>query len=265
MFCPDCGHEVDEANYCPECGNELNPLVDRSHEPDPGFCRACGTEVGDARFCPECGERAAQTRARRQRSRPKAARGPASSQAAGKPTVRSRPAGRAAVREQKRSQFTSPRRKKTRMYAFGMIAVVVLTGVVSLFLMNGGGGDATAATQTVAIDGNVRIPVADLASGSAKYYTYDAGGVSVKYLAVKGTDGTYRTALDACNVCYASKKGYRQEGSDLVCNNCGTKVALTSISVLTGDCNPVPIKNKLKGDSLVVKSAALDGGVKYFQ
>lgn len=266
MYCPECGCDAGHGNYCPQCGHDLTSLVDHSRTPDPGECNECGAEVGEARFCPECGEERVSARTPRNRARRSTgAYGPAKPRPATPSAGKSRQRQRAGVREQKRSQFASPRSRRKLLYAYGMIGVVVVAAAMGVVLMMRGGTGSAATTQTVAAGGNVKIPTADLADGTAEYYTYDSGGVSVKYLAVKGPDGKYRTALDACKVCYGSKKGYRQEGTDLVCNNCGTKVAITTISVLKGDCNPFPVTNKLKGSNLVLKSEALDAGAQYFQ
>jgi Double zinc ribbon len=51
MYCPECGNDVQDANFCAECGADLRALA------GPPSCAACGAEAPDgARFCPECGE-----------------------------------------------------------------------------------------------------------------------------------------------------------------------------------------------------------------
>lgn len=174
------------------------------------------------------------------------------------------PHGSAQVRQEKREQFEAPRsRVKVHLVAAGVALLPIVA--VALYAVMGRGESSTAAAQTAAVGGNVRIALSELASGEAQFYTYDSGGAAIKYFALRTPDGKFRTAFDACNVCFANKKGYRQDGADMVCNNCGQKIAATTISVLKSDCNPVPIGNKIKGDSLVLKSVALDAGDKYFQ
>ena len=49
MYCPECGNDVEDANFCAECGADLKAGA-------PPACPSCGAEVPDgARFCPECG------------------------------------------------------------------------------------------------------------------------------------------------------------------------------------------------------------------
>ena len=122
------------------------------------------------------------------------------------------------------------------------VALVAVIAVAAVVLMNRGGAEtATAAAPVAAGGADVTIPVADLADGQAKYYSYDAGGVEVKYFVLKSSDGEYRAAFDACDVCYPNKKGYSQQGDVMVCNNCGQQFDSTQINEKRGGCNPSPI------------------------
>ncbi|NLE22362.1 MAG: DUF2318 domain-containing protein [Actinobacteria bacterium] len=132
--------------------------------------------------------------------------------------------------------------------------------------MGRGDQGSTAASSPVAAGGTeVAIPVADLAGGQARHFTYDAGGVEVKYFVMKSSDGEYRAAFDACDVCYANKKGYTQQGDVMVCNNCGQRFDSTQINEVRGGCNPSPIERTMDGQNLVLKTTDLQAGAKYFQ
>ncbi|MBD3204443.1 DUF2318 domain-containing protein, partial [Candidatus Woesearchaeota archaeon] len=63
-----------------------------------------------------------------------------------------------------------------------------------------------------------KIPVSDI-TGSLKKFSYEHEGTMIKYFAVRAQDGNIRTAFDACDVC-GGHKGYRQNGNDVICNNC---------------------------------------------
>jgi uncharacterized membrane protein len=115
-----------------------------------------------------------------------------------------------------------------------------------------------------AADDTVRIPVKDV-SETAKFYKFDAGGVTVKYFLIKAPDGTVRAALDACDACYPEKKGYKQSGEFMVCQNCGMKFHVSRVSMVKGGCNPHPVASKVEGDSVVISKAELASGVKYFK
>ena len=69
----------------------------------------------------------------------------------------------------------------------------------------------------------------------------------MKYFVLKSSDGTVRAAFDACDVCYAQKKGYQQEGDEMVCGNCGQRFPSAQINEVEGGCNPSPIERTVKG------------------
>ena len=170
------------------------------------------------------------------------------------------------VREEKRAQFEQPRKGVGLHLVLAGVALVAVIAVAAVVLMDRGGAEtATAAAPVAAGGADVTIPVADLSDGQAKYYSYDAGGVEVKYFVLKSSDGEYRAAFDACDVCYPNKKGYSQQGGVMVCNNCGQQFDSTQINEKRGGCNPSPIERTVDGQTLVLKTADLQAGVKYFQ
>jgi len=101
------------------------------------------------------------------------------------------------------------------------------------------------------------IPLSELSS-KAKFYTLNDGGVVIQYFAVLGSDGKPRTGFDACDVCYKSKKGYRQEGNYMICNNCGNKYSITGLGTENskpGGCWPGYLPSNIKGDALVIQTS----------
>ncbi|MFP5221724.1 MAG: DUF2318 domain-containing protein [Acidobacteriota bacterium] len=115
-----------------------------------------------------------------------------------------------------------------------------------------------------AADDTVKIPVKDV-SETAKFYKFDADGVTVKYFLIKAPDGSVRAALDACDACYPEKKGYKQAGEFMICQNCGMKFHVSRVSMVKGGCNPHPVASKVEGDDVVITKAELASGVKYFK
>jgi uncharacterized membrane protein len=137
----------------------------------------------------------------------------------------------------------------------------------------GGGGRATAVAPAPAAGGGakavaaaegVSVPLSEL-SGKARFYEYKAAsGKTVRFFAMRSSDGVYRAALDACDVCFHAKKGYTQEGEDMVCNNCGMHFPSAKINEVKGGCNPVGLERKVEGDRLSVGAKELEAGVSYF-
>jgi uncharacterized membrane protein len=82
---------------------------------------------------------------------------------------------------------------------------------------------------------------------NAIFYPVDIEGTRIEVLAVRAPDGTIRTAFNTCQVCYASGRGfYKQQGTVLVCQNCGNRFRMSQVEVRSGGCNPVPIFRNYK-------------------
>ena len=122
---------------------------------------------------------------------------------------------------------------------------------------------ARAATVT-AENGVVRIPRATVSDGNAHFFIYPTGGKHILFFAMRASDGSIRVAYDACVACNHAKLGYRQEGDHVVCNNCGMGFMPTEIGTLSGGCNPIPLKAAADGAMLVVRTADLEAGARYF-
>ncbi len=112
--------------------------------------------------------------------------------------------------------------------------------------------------------GSVLIPLATLDDGKAHFYALAAGGKTITFFAMKASDGSIRTAFDACMACNHAKLGYRQEKGLVVCNNCGMGFDPAEIGRVTGGCNPIPVNKSIEGRMLVLKTSDLEGGAQYF-
>lgn len=122
-------------------------------------------------------------------------------------------------------------------------------------------------TVTNQVDGIV-INKKDIAS-AAKFYKYKSGNINMEVMAVKASDGTVRTALNTCQVCYDSGRGYyKQQGTYLVCQNCGNKFSVDQIEKIKGGCNPVPVLEEDKtdnGDTITISKEYLDSQKEFFE
>lgn len=183
--------------------------------------------------------------------------------------------GGGSSREQKRRQFQSPAQRASRGWitvvfaGVGVIAVVIAalafrdggpeTGGSNAVAGAGAGAAAAVAPVTASPDGQVRLALADLGDGRAKFYDFNgAGGTPTRFFAIRDTDGTYRAALDACEICYHAKKGYYQSGKELVCRQCGNSYAPRLIDESPGGCHPVALPRAVEGEHLVVQAADIE-------
>jgi uncharacterized membrane protein len=169
----------------------------------------------------------------------------------------------ATTREEKRAQFEQPKSRTGLHMLLAGIALVAVVAVAAVVMMGRGGGETATATAA-APSGDVTIPLAQVTDGKAHFYSYDAGGTTVKYFVLADQNGKVRAALDACEVCYAQKKGYHQEGDSMVCNNCGKVFPSDQINVITGGCNPIPLDKATSGGQLTITTDSLTQGAQYF-
>ncbi len=136
------------------------------------------------------------------------------------------------------------------------IAVLAMAALVV-----GGLGFSSPTTGNAVASGDVlKIPLSEL-SGNAKWYTYGFEGTNIRFFAVKASDGSVKTAFDACDICYKSHKGYRQEGDYMVCNNCGKRFAINSLGTENknpGGCWPGYLPSYVEGNNLVIKKSDLE-------
>jgi len=150
-------------------------------------------------------------------------------------------------------------RIKTAIWA-GVVVVALLVGAVSVFSFSLGKYEKVKASGGV-----VTIPVAKLADGKAHFYKYEEGGKEITFFVAKAADGSVKTAFDACDSCYKSKKGYEQQGDKMNCKNCNQKFAINRLGPnATGGCNPGYLPHQLNGSSISVSVTDLNGGAKYF-
>jgi len=164
-------------------------------------------------------------------------------------------------RQEKRDQFQQEKKRGLFPLIIAGLVVLAAAGVIGWKAVGNSGG----AYPTVAAkDGVVTIPVAQIEDGNAHYFSYRSGDAEVNFFVLKSHDGVIRAAFDACDVCYHAKKGYRQEGDSMVCNNCNMKFSSDLINEVKGGCNPAPIQRSIADGKIVIAAAELAQGGKYF-
>ncbi|MDD3414050.1 MAG: DUF2318 domain-containing protein [Lachnospiraceae bacterium] len=116
------------------------------------------------------------------------------------------------------------------------VVVVMLLSII-LTVLSG----CSSSTEKSSAANDLVIPIADI-SETAVFYPVEIDDVNFEVLAVKAPDGSIRTAFNTCQVCYDSGRGYyKQDGKELVCQNCGNRFTMDKVEVESGGCNPFPI------------------------
>ena len=154
----------------------------------------------------------------------------------------------------------------------GIVVAVVLMAGIGTIAYSGVLGDlfkkspaeSGKAAGVVESTDVVRIPLKALDSGKALFLSLESDGRQLYYFALKSPDGAYRAALDTCDVCFRTNRGYRQEGDQMVCNNCGQKFACDKIGEVKGGCNPHPLAHKEEAQIMVIRKADIVAGKEYF-
>lgn len=171
------------------------------------------------------------------------------------------------VREQKHAEFSGPGRAGSGRKKLLLGLLVATLGVGGYFAVGNLNGQAGQAKPINAVPGPsaVRIPLAELDGGKAKFFEYrTADNKSIRFFAMKSSDGVYRAALDACDECWAAKKGYVQDGDDMICRKCGRHFHSAKINEVSGGCNPAPLTRAVAEGHLVIAAGDLQAGKSYF-
>ena len=154
------------------------------------------------------------------------------------------------------------KRAPTPWNAIVMASFIVLLAVSVLVMQRQAGGGAFAGAGH---GGDVTLPLSEFADGNARFYNYTtAAGKQIRFFVMRSADGVTRAAFDTCDVCFKERRGYRQSGASMICNNCEQAFHSGSINDVRGGCNPAPLERMVVGDRLVLRAAALEQGAFYF-
>ncbi len=140
--------------------------------------------------------------------------------------------------------------EKNKKYVYISLAIIVLLGFFFLFKSSE--------------DNYILLDVTEIGS-DASWFEYEYEGDLIRYFVVRDRNGDIKTAFDACDVCYNSKKGYTQDGDYMVCNNCGQRFLISELGRSnTGGCNPGYLDNFVENDFVHISKSDLERGKRYF-
>lgn len=147
--------------------------------------------------------------------------------------------------------------KKSKAPLVVTLTVAVMAAAAGVYLVKGS-DTGPVKVQTVSTaqrsSDEFAYDISDFRDGKARYFSYRSPeGINIRYFIMKSSDGIIRAAFDACDTCWSSGKGYRQEGDFMVCNNCGLRFASVRINEVKGGCNPAPLTRNIRGDQVFVK------------
>jgi uncharacterized membrane protein len=113
-------------------------------------------------------------------------------------------------------------------------------------------------------NGEIRLAVSEFRDGNVHFFTYKKSGRNINFFVRTDGAGNLSTHFDACYTCYKKKKGYRQEGADLVCNECSLRFRLADEKWLHEGCSPIPLASRIDKGFIVIKAGDIEEGERLF-
>lgn len=172
------------------------------------------------------------------------------------------------TRETKKAIVMKAGKKNPAPIVIAASVVIVAAAGLGLFLFPGSEPAATpaAGAPTAGQDGRVTYAVARFDDGKARHFDFtDAeSGTTIRYFILRSADGVIRAAFDACDVCWPEGKGYVQDGSAMICRNCGRRFESVRVSEVQGGCNPAPLNRAIQDDRVVIRVDDIKKGAPYF-
>ncbi|MBI5640695.1 MAG: DUF2318 domain-containing protein [Nitrospirae bacterium] len=111
----------------------------------------------------------------------------------------------------------------------------------------------------------IRIPLKEVSDGKVHFFTYRKSGEKINFFIRTDGRGVLSAYFDACFTCHKHKKGYRAEGTDLICNECSMKFILADEKWDNAQgCSPIMLRSRTEGEYLILKKDDVEKGVKLF-
>ena len=155
--------------------------------------------------------------------------------------------------ERRRKEWERRRQRRWMLLAASSCLIVIL-GLTADFVYSEVAAAPPPAQSVTGQNGEVHIPQATVEDGRLHFFTLETDGTTIRFLVIRKPGGGYATALDACAIC--GPAGYRQDGQNVICRNCGAPIYIPSIGQ-TGGCNPVGFASRSEGGQVVFNVSAL--------
>jgi uncharacterized membrane protein len=171
------------------------------------------------------------------------------------------------IRTSKRAKFVQAKPAGKRPPTLWILAggAVLVVALLAWFWRGNSATSAAEASELPPVqDGAFRLSAALFEDGQAHFYAHQANGKTIQFFVLKSSDGVIRAAFNACDVCYLDKKGYHQEGDEMVCNACGQRFPSDLINEVRGGCNPSPLERTIEGGEVVIRVDDILAGSNFF-
>jgi len=163
---------------------------------------------------------------------------------------------------ERRKLLAEQRRDRFWKIAASAVGALVIVAISTEFIYSKASQNITPADSVSIEDGEVRVPVSQLADHKLHRFIVKLDGASVRFIALLDASDTVRAGLDACLIC--GSQGYCQDGANVICRHCSAAIYVPTIG-MAGGCNPIHIDYRLEGETLIISESALQASAKYFQ
>lgn len=102
-------------------------------------------------------------------------------------------------------------------------------------------------------DGKIILPLDVVKDKKFVKFDYASSNGTIPLLAYLTEDGKVVTAISICEPC--DSKDFHIQGSDLICNSCGTTWDLNNLDAISGSCGkypPDPVPSKVVGNEIQI-------------
>ncbi|MGE0407370.1 MAG: Fe-S-containing protein [Candidatus Korobacteraceae bacterium] len=163
--------------------------------------------------------------------------------------------------ERRKTEWTARRERMWMSAVYGSAFVFILL-VTAQFIYAKSLSELSPATQLVAEDNEIRIPLAQVSDGDLHRFVTLVDGHEVRFFLMQRPDGQVAALFDSCEIC--GPVGFYRSSDGVTCKNCSAPINTQSLGQ-AGGCNPVPLTMTESGDSGVIRLSDLREGVRLFQ
>ena len=107
------------------------------------------------------------------------------------------------------------------------------------------------------------IDTRSMGDSSPEFFSIALDKKRVNFFIVK-VGGLVEAYLDACENCYQFRKGYRVEGSYVICRHCGSTYPLDSLRTGLGTCHPMPLEGEQDGGKYYISLKEIKKAESFF-
>ena len=162
----------------------------------------------------------------------------------------------------RRKALWSARRERLWMVSVYASSFLFILMVTAEFIYAKSVSALSPATEVTFQDGQVSIPLAQVADGDLHRFAASENGTEVRFWLYRKPDGKVATVFDACQIC--GPVGFYKGPNGVVCKNCAAPINGQSVG-MAGGCNPIPLRAEQTADAVIIRETDVAAGAHIFQ